>query len=108
MADQTQTSTLNAIPVQDFMSQFGYVTVVNKVRENSNRYPYVTFINGANEAENIYFSKNASEKYEADEPIGRGFFDDLQAAETTNRAGEKRWKLVSKGTGMRVEASDLF
>lgn len=108
MADQSNASTLNAIPVQEFMKQKGFVSVSRAVRANKAGYPYVTFINGANEAENIYFSKNASARYDEGEPIGRGFFDELQIAETTNAAGEARTKLVGTGTSERVNASDLF
>lgn len=103
-----QTNTLETIDVRTFMNQFGYVQVHKEVRANTNGFPYVTFINGSNEAENIYFSRKTAAKYDEGESIGRGFFDNLAAAETTNAAGEKRWKLVTPSGGNRLDASDLF
>lgn len=99
--------TLVRIPVQDWMKSKGFVSVHKSVRTNENGYPYVTFINADNKAENIYFSKSASENYSTGTPIQKGFFDKLNIADTTNAAGEIRTKLVST-EGLRVTMEDLF
>ena len=104
---QTQTQ-LDTISVQEFMSKFGFTQLVKVVRTNTNNYPYITFIDAANKSENIYFSVNAAKLVGEGQEIKKGFFDLFRAALTTNSSGDERWKLVSQGDGLRVNAEDLF
>lgn len=94
--------------VQSYMKAKDFNQVVNHVRQNTNGYSYVTFINTANEAENVYFSKNASAKFAQGDAIVKGFFDNIEVGEYPNAAGELRTKLTLKGESMRVDANDLF
>ena len=104
------TNPLVVVSVKDFMRANAFTQVHNEVRQNSNGYPFITFINGKNEAENIYFSKKASElpQTKLGTPIVKGYFDAFGVAETTNEAGEKRVKIVSAGSSSRLEMDDLF
>lgn len=94
--------------VKDFMKGNGFTQVHREVRENTNGYPYITFINGKNEAENVYFSKQAGEQVEAGQEIKKGFFDAYLVAETKNAAGESRIKIVRAGSSTRLDMDDLF
>lgn len=108
---QTQiTNPLTVISVKDFMKANNFTQVHNEVRQNSNGYPFVTFINGKNEAENIYFSKEAAKLPSAKlgTPIAKGYFNDFSIAETKNEAGETRIKLVRAGSSSRLDMDDLF
>ena len=107
-APVSTSSTLATISVQEFMEQRGFTSVVKTVRTNSNAYPYLTFINANNEAENIYFSKNASVLVTPGESIEKGFFNPFRVAITTNALGESRTKLVSQGDSQRAGIEDLF
>jgi len=104
----TSSSTLATTSVQEFMLSKDFTSLVKRVRANSNGYPYITFINSKNEAENIYFSKNASNLVADGEEIAKGFFNPFRIAVTTNALGEERTKLVSQGEGMRTSIEDLF
>ena len=108
MATTAITNPLVVLDVKAFMQNNGYISVHNQVRSNQNEYPYVTFINGKNEAENIYFSKEASKLVEKDEQIIKGFFDKFKVATTLNAAGEERIKLVREGASTRATLDDLF
>lgn len=94
--------------VQDWMKSNGFTQVHNRVRVNTNGYPFITFINANNEAENIYFSKEASKNVALDMEIKKGFFSNLIIAETTNAAGESRIRLARAGSSSRLEVDDLF
>lgn len=101
------TNPLVTMSVKDFVVSNGF-EVHDEVRENTNGYPYVTFIDRNNEAENIYFSKEASKQVKAGDRIAKGFFNPYLIAETTNAAGEKRIKIVRAGSSTRLSAEDLF
>lgn len=104
------TNPLVVVSVKDFMRSNGFTQVHNEVRQNSNGYPFITFINGKNEAENIYFSKKASELPQAKlgTPITKGYFEAFNVAETTNEKNEKRIKIVSVGSSSRLDMDNLF
>lgn len=108
MAQNQITNPLVTVSVKDFMKANSFVQVHKEVRANTNGYPYITFINGKNEAENIYFSKEASKQVKAGDPIAKGFFDNFLTASTTNEAGEERIKLVRSGDSTRLDIDDLF
>lgn len=99
---------LNTISVKEFMISAGFVEIVKTVRVNQNGYPYVTFITTSNEAENIYFSRNAAKLVDEGSVIEKGFFNPFRIAEVTNNAGEKRIKLVGMGESLRTSIEDLF
>ena len=96
--------------VQSFMAAQGFTQVVKVVRENSNKYPYITFITAGNVAENIYFSKGASELVTAGTPIVKGFFSEFCMVQASTANNGLLWKIARKGEGnsLRAEASDLF
>ena len=93
--------------IKEFVKDNGFTTIANTVRKNRNGYPFITFINDDNEAENIYFSKKASEGLEEGQPVNKELFKDLYIAETENAEGEKRMKLC-KGGGNRLAIDDLL
>lgn len=94
--------------VQDWMKSNGFTQVHNRVRVNTNGYPFVTFITSGNDAENIYFSKEAAKAVSLDSEIKKGFFANLIIAETTNAAGEPRIRIARAGSSSRLEVDDLF
>lgn len=98
---------LKTITVKEFMMSKGFVSINKKVGVNTNGYHYITFINANNEAENVYFSKSESANVSAGTEIVKGFFDNLQIAETTNADGELRTKIVGM-SGNRLSVDDLF
>ncbi len=102
---------VNSQSVKSFMASNGYVQVVNHVRENTNGYPFVTMINSANVAQNVYFTKAATEKglVKTGDKVIKGFFTNLVMYEVAlNETGEMVWKIGGKGESQRVELSDLF
>jgi adenylylsulfate kinase-like enzyme len=99
-------STLKTSTVAELFSSKGIISIVPRIRENSNQYPYVTLINGDNEAENVYFSKEASKLVAAGEPILKGFFDKYQVGYVTNELGEERIKFISNSA--RVSIADIL
>lgn len=98
-------SALKVQTVSDYAKAKGFVQIAPKVRVNKNGYPFITFINAKNEAENVYFSKNASKKVADGETITRDMLKDISVAETKNAEGEMRTKLVSSD---RIELSDIL
>lgn len=92
--------------IQEFAQAKGFVQVANNVRTNTNGYPFVTFINAKNEAENVYFSKDASTKVVAGDPVDKTMLTTHQIAEVTNEAGEVRFKLI--GNSERVDLLTIF
>lgn len=94
--------------VKSFMISSGFVSVVNKVRRDTNNYPYVTFIDDKNTATNVYFSKNAAKLVREGQAIGKGFFDPFRIVEIKNVAGEKCTKLVGMSEELRESIDDLF
>jgi hypothetical protein len=77
------------------------------VRHNVNGYAYLTFINKDNQAENIYFSKGASEELMEGQVVDKDFLANYEIMDTTNADGEVRTKLVRKG-GTRLELAELW
>jgi hypothetical protein len=107
--DIAQTTTeLTTMSVESFMGDQGFISVIQTVRENLNGYPFVTFMDADNKAENVYFSKAASEDVAAGDSIARGFFDPYVMVLTANADGEARWKIATKGGSNRLEVADLF
>lgn len=82
-----------SISVKSFCKDKGFVSVAKCVRVNSNGYPYITFINSLNEAENVYFSKKASQDVTEGELVDMNFLKKFEVFETTNAQGETRMKL---------------
>ena len=99
-------STLKTSTVTELFNAKGIISIVPRVRTNSNDYHYVTCINASNEAENIYFSKEASKQLAEGEAITKGFFSKYQVGYTTNEAGEERIKFIANSE--RVSVSDIL
>jgi hypothetical protein len=97
---------LTTMSVREFMNQEGFVSLVTVIRKNSNGYPYITFIDADNNAENIYFSKAASEKVSAGDTVTGALLKPMVVALTVNADGEERWK-ISSGNSLRASADDL-
>ena len=90
------------------MVQNGFTQVVNHVRVNANGFLFLTFISAANVAENVYFSKAATEQFAEGQVVAKGFFSNLMIWEGTNAAGEQRTKIALKGESLRIDLEDLF
>lgn len=97
---------MNTQSFKEFTASKKFVSVVPKIRANTNGYPFVTLINDKNEAENLYFSKSASELLKAGDAIVKGFFSQFQVADTINAEGEARVKLISNSE--RVSIGELL
>jgi hypothetical protein len=89
-----------------FMRQNGFTQYNANIGVNVNDYPFVTFINADNEAENVYFSKNAAEQISADEAVNGQFLARFVIVDTVNAEGEARTKLSLRG-GNRGSINDL-
>ena len=94
--------------VRDFVRDNQIASISNTVRVNVNGYPYVTFINQKNEAENIYFSKNAGQTVREGQEIKKGFFENLCIKTIYNEAGEERLKLSLVGESTRTSIDDVL
>lgn len=92
--------------IKDFCKSKGFTQIVPSVRVNENGYPYITFIDAKNIAENIYFSKSASQAVTAGTPVDKAMLSVYQIGVTTNAAGEERIKLISNSD--RVDLSSLL
>ena len=104
MEQATKTTTnLKAMSIKDFAKMKGFMQLAPAVRINTNGYPFVTFINEKNEAENIYFSKAASEQVAEGTPVDKALLAKHQIGITINAEGEERVKLISNS-----ERVDLF
>ncbi len=83
-----------SVSVKTFCKDKGFVSVAKAVRTNKvNGYPFVTFIDSNNQAENIYFSKKASQDVTEGEIVDMSFLKKFEIFETTNAQGEIRMKL---------------
>ena len=100
------TKTLVAETIKEFVAKHNFTSVVPVVRTNTNGYPFVTFITEDNKAENVYFSKSASEQVDNGTPVNKDMLAKYQIGYTTNEAGEKRIKLISNSE--RVGLADMF
>ena len=89
-----------------FMRANGFTQYNQNIGVNVNDYPFVTFINANNEAENVYFSKNAAEQVSADELVDGKFLAKFVIVDTINAEGEARTKLSLRG-GNRGSINDL-
>ncbi len=96
-----------ALPTfKQYCTEQGFTAIFPSVRENTNKYPFVTLLKG-NEAENIYFSINASEQVSEGTPI-KEIFGKLYVAKVENANGEPRVKLTfNKGEGTYLSLSDF-
>lgn len=102
----SNTKELVAMPIKDFVANKKFVQIVPVVRVNTNGYPFITFIDKDNVAENVYFSKRASQAVAAGTPVTKEMLAVYQIGITTNEQGEERIKLITNSD--RVELSDLL
>lgn len=109
MEQNNQNSTeIEALSLLDFIDQQGFVQLAtNKVRKNVNEYPFLTFIDANNEATNVYFSKNESEKIKDEQELDVEYLKKLNVVLTENAEGEKRFKLTT-GNSERIDLLDLL
>ena len=84
----------------------GVTAVHNVLRENTNNFPYLTVLRGS-DAENIYFSVNASAEVTAGQQTA-SIASELYVADTINAAGEARIKLCFQGNSTYTSIEDLF
>lgn len=91
---------------KQFMALRGFTQVVRVVRENSNNYPYLTFVDANNQAENVYFSKNAATKVAKGLELDSKFFLPFTFIQVENAEKELRWK-ISLASELRAEI-DFF
>jgi hypothetical protein len=96
-----------ALPsLKQYCSEQGFTAVFPSVRENTNKYPFITLLKGK-EAENVYFSINASSEVSAGTPIV-DIFPKLYVTHVENANGEPRTKLTfNKGEGTYLSIADL-
>lgn len=93
--------------VAEFCKMKGFVELVPKVRFNANSYPFITFINGKNEAENIYFTVNASENVHEGQDL-REIAHDLQIVVVSYTDGRESRAKISRKSSSRLTIEDLF
>lgn len=98
---------MKTMSISEFAKMFNFVEVAKVTRKNSNGYGYVTFINASNVATNVYFSKSLDAEVSEGTTITRSFLADKIIAETSNEAGETRYKIAHKDS-QRLELSDLL
>ena len=83
------------------------VTAIGKaVRENTNGYLFITFLRGST-AENLYFSKAASQKVAAGEET-TPLLEELYVVHTQNALGEPRVKLSLGGESNYIDVASLW
>jgi hypothetical protein len=93
--------------------QSGMVTGISKLRKNQTGYHYVTLLQG-NKPNNVYFGKKTSTLIEGTFSEGDDIIQFLKNAEivqTSNEAGEIRFKLSNSGTSnysSKAELMDVF
>lgn len=90
--------------IQEFCERKKFIHVNNAVGESVKNVPFVTFINEDNEAENVYFSRNASATTGVGETVDQAFLEQYRIGVVTYPDGETRTKLITKG-GNRVVLS---
>lgn len=91
--------------IPQFAAKKNFKQLAKTVRKNTNGFLFVTFIDAENKAENVYFSKTASENVKEDMPVAEAI-KGMQIGYTTNEAGEERIKLISNSE--RVDIASLF
>jgi hypothetical protein len=89
----------------EFCKTNGITAINNNVRVNTNGYPFITVLRGS-DAENIYFSKNASSEVAEGSDVP-SIAKSLYIVETVNAVGEPRIKL-SFNKGNYTNIADLF
>lgn len=92
--------------IKEFCSNKGFVQLGKSVRTNTNGYPFITFIDKDNKAENVYFSKSASQSVGAGQLVTKDLLSTLQVATTQNAEGQVRIKLISNSE--RLDISSLL
>ena len=92
------------------MSEFGFISICNDVRENQNCYPFLTFMDAANTATNIYFSIGAAANVTKGQAVDKELISKHEITiYNLPDTGEERIKLSRiGGEGMRITFDDLF
>lgn len=101
------------LTVKEFCSKFKFTAINKSVSINSNGYPFITFLSregDKNVAQNIYFSKRASELVDEGSAVDRTLFEQLRAREIVYEDGRPaQWKLCSvNGDSTYSDVDDLF
>lgn len=112
--DNSSNTRPTVMTVAEFCKMKHFSELVPKVRFNSNEYPFVTFITGpshptlgANKAENIYFTVNASENLYDGQDL-REIAHDLQIVLVTYSDGRESRAKLSRKSSSRLTIEDLF
>lgn len=106
MSDLTIKTDLKVLTLKEFCASKGFTQLAPSVRVNENGYPFITFIDANNVAENVYFSKAASQAVAAGTPIDKAMLSVYQIGVTTNADGAERMKLITNSD--RVDISSLL
>jgi hypothetical protein len=98
--------------VKSFCKKMGFTAFNKTVNTNVNGYPFITFlsnVDGKNIAQNVYFSKRASELVDEGSAVDRSLFEQLQAREIVYTDGRApQWKLCSlNGDSAYASVDDL-
>ena len=99
---------MKTMSIKEFCIEQGFVQIVRKVRSNANGYCFLTFVSANNEAENIYFSKALDKLTTEGTAVTKDYLSDKEIAVVSNKDGELRYKICSKGESLRVDVADLF
>lgn len=112
--DSSSNTRPTVMSVAEFCKMKHFVELVPKVRFNANEYPFITFITGpshptlgANKAENIYFTVNASDTVHEGQDL-REIAHDLQIVLVTYTDGRESRAKISRKSSSRLTIEDLF
>lgn len=96
------------ISVQQFMSEFSFVSIIPQIRRNANTYAFITFMNADNVATNIYFSVGAAALLTDTTVVNKEFLEGHTVTIYPTPDGEERIKLSRKGDSLRISFADLW
>ena len=111
--DSSSNTRPTVMSVAEFCKMKHFVELIPKVRVNANEYPFITFITGpssplgANKAENIYFTVNASENVHEGQDL-REIAHDLQIVVVSYTDGRESRAKISRKSSSRLTIEDLF
>ena len=110
---RTQVQIISSNPIEVFCAD-NNIRSISKVRVNKNGFPFCTFLNSANEAENIYFSRNLASDLglsagDAQSCLkGRNILKLEILDENENGTGEFRLKIAKSAGEDYMSVADLF
>ena len=96
---------MDYIKLKDYCKTTGVTAINNSINTSVKGYPFVTLLRG-NEADNIWFSKNASARVAKGDNF-KAIASELYVVETANADGEVRMKL-SFNNSSYSDLADFF